>query len=600
MLNKDSIPAKEAIQTIRSIMNGLVPEEVYLKYKRIPPEMMNVYEWVIVQVYEMVGPLKSQNKERLVEIEGQRMEHKVMNEKLIQKDVRVENLEHLLEEQKKNYERIMMEDKKHLSRVQSENKKLHVEQIDFRTRSTELIFLEKENIKLLDEVNILQNKVQLLQPVGFDITNSDNYGPELARANVKQRISDIEKGLTQTLKEKNHLVKELAIANEEKRTFEDKLAILQMRLDDAQKDTKQYIHQLMQTKDIVYSDVQQYLYKIMGKKDVYYKEDINIMRDGLVSYYDAKLRLAKDKENEFEIKFKNADMELNKLRADHDNIHLTKTQQKWNDDEEIRNLRMKYRLKDEEINSLQNLLDDAEKYKRAEHLENQTLRDKVEILRQNNAKAENKTSDQESTLRDENAILKAKLNEYEVAEEEILRAQDKLSRQDEEWRQVYMKSILGIPKGPRKQQTAVHIANRLEQKLCEVTILRNQILELQKQFYELKDDNNQAKKLLSGASNNENSNQYLMNLVLQKDAEVKEGLRIKKRQDEDYSQLRAEFFKIKEHSEDLEEKLKVLMMKRQNIENLQVVLREIISNGIEFTGKQLVDKLRNALGIIKV
>ena len=137
MLNKDSIPAKEAINTIRSIMNGLVPEEVYLKYKRIPPDIMNVYEWVIVQVYEMVGPLKSQNKQKMVEIEGLRMEQKVLNEKLMHKDVRIENLENLLEEQKKNYERMRCEDKMHHSRVQSENKKLHLELLDFRTRSKE-------------------------------------------------------------------------------------------------------------------------------------------------------------------------------------------------------------------------------------------------------------------------------------------------------------------------------------------------------------------------------------------------------------------------------------------------------------------------------
>ena len=41
------------------------------------------------------------------------------------------------------------------------------------------------------------------------------------------------------------------------------------------------------------------------------------------------------------------------------------------------------------------------------------------------------------------------------------------------------------------------------------------------------------------------------------------------------------------------------MLKRQNIENLQIVLREVVNKGMNYTGAELVDKLRVALGIIK-
>ena len=74
--------------------------------------------------------------------------------------------------------------------------------------------------------------------------------------------------------------------------------------------------------------------------------------------------------------------------------------------------------------------------------------------------------------------------------------------------------------------------------------MRNQILDIQKQFGELKDELGTARKLLDGTSND--PRQYLMNIILEKDQEIKEALRIKKRQEEDYSLLRGEFFRIKE------------------------------------------------------
>ena len=177
-------------------------------------------------------------------------------------------------------------------------------------------------------------------------------------------------------------------------------------------------------------------------------------------------------------------------------------------------------------------MEDAERAKKAENLENVALRERVEILRQANVRIENKVSDDGQALAQKASFLQIKLDEYERAEDDILRALDSLAKQDTDWHQEYLRSVLGIPKGPKKLQAAVHIANRLEQKIREVTLLRTQILELQKQFLELKEDHSTAKSILTGSK--DNSHQYFMNLILQKDSDLKEALRIKKRQDADY------------------------------------------------------------------
>ena len=59
---------------------------------------MNLYEWVLVQVWELVGPIKSLNKEKMMEIEGLRMENKVLGEKIRGGGISLENLEKVIED----------------------------------------------------------------------------------------------------------------------------------------------------------------------------------------------------------------------------------------------------------------------------------------------------------------------------------------------------------------------------------------------------------------------------------------------------------------------------------------------------------------------
>lgn len=138
---------------------------------------MNVYEWVLVQVWELVGPIKSLNREKMMEIEGLRMENKVLLEKIRGKGISIENLERIVEENKKNYERIKIDDKKFLMGVQNENKKLHMEVIEMRHRSEGLIALEKENFRLADENEAVQNKLRLF--ASYDDPNTGNLHTRL-------------------------------------------------------------------------------------------------------------------------------------------------------------------------------------------------------------------------------------------------------------------------------------------------------------------------------------------------------------------------------------------------------------------------------------
>ena len=74
---------------------------------------------------------------------------------------------------------------------------------------------------------------------------------------------------------------------------------------------------------------------------------------------------------------------------------------------------------------------------KVQNLENEALVEKLGILRQENVRVEHKVSQNEIDLREQVCKLQIKLDEYELAEEEIIRALDELARQDVEWHGVY-------------------------------------------------------------------------------------------------------------------------------------------------------------------
>lgn len=66
---------------VREMLNGLVPEDTYLRLKNMPGKDLNPNEWIMVNVYELVYPYAQENKKVKVERAGLRDEIKLMNEK---------------------------------------------------------------------------------------------------------------------------------------------------------------------------------------------------------------------------------------------------------------------------------------------------------------------------------------------------------------------------------------------------------------------------------------------------------------------------------------------------------------------------------------
>ncbi len=49
---------KQALSQVRDMLNGLVPENVYLRLRDLPEKDLPTNEWILVHVWELVYPFK--------------------------------------------------------------------------------------------------------------------------------------------------------------------------------------------------------------------------------------------------------------------------------------------------------------------------------------------------------------------------------------------------------------------------------------------------------------------------------------------------------------------------------------------------------------
>jgi hypothetical protein len=89
---------KEALVAVREMLNGLVPEDTYLRLKNLPGKNLNPNEWILVNVYELVHPYVQENRKTKVERSGLRDEIKLMNEKQRQLLTEIEHYQRVIDD----------------------------------------------------------------------------------------------------------------------------------------------------------------------------------------------------------------------------------------------------------------------------------------------------------------------------------------------------------------------------------------------------------------------------------------------------------------------------------------------------------------------
>ena len=72
---------KEALTTVREMLNGLVPLDTYLRLKNLPSKDLNPNEWILTHTYELISPYADEGKKLKLENSSLRDEVRMANQK---------------------------------------------------------------------------------------------------------------------------------------------------------------------------------------------------------------------------------------------------------------------------------------------------------------------------------------------------------------------------------------------------------------------------------------------------------------------------------------------------------------------------------------
>lgn len=235
---------------------------------------------------------------------------------------------------------------------------------------------------------------------------------------------------------------------------------------------------------------------------------------------------------------------------------------------------------------MEGCLEQAESVTKSNKLENAMLREKQDMMRNELNKLYYTRSDKEKHLENQLTQSKIRLEEFEKVSEELDSVIAQLMNQDKEWQEVYVKQIMSVPIGPKKLTFISKVLQRLEGKIREVTILRGQLSEQKTKIEELTAERIDAMEL---AGTKGAGMKNIMSLLYEKQDELRQTIRQKDRLSIEYSTLVREKKDSDDEIDNLNNKLGALIIKRQNLENLQTLLAGILER---YEDEDALDQLR--------
>jgi transcriptional regulator of heat shock response len=203
---------------------------------------------------------------------------------------------------------------------------------------------------------------------------------------------------------------------------------------------------------------------------------------------------------------------------------------------------MRLKIKQEELDKSEQCQRELDSINRIHKMENETMREKLDAMREELNRAHYQRDRSNDLEHKENIELRQRLLEYEKVAADIDKAFEDLSRQDQEWQGVYLKNVMVVQEGPKKLHATIQLLKRLEQKVREVNILRKEMKEIQKDRDEAWKDKEVAIQTMAGGPN---PSKHLMDMIYEREDQLKEARRVRERMEQDYHILFQEIRDVK-------------------------------------------------------
>ena len=435
------------------------------------------------------------------------------------------------------------------------------EKIDYEHLKETNRQLNSENEKLKETLNNL-NKV--VENLNLDVKKYKDQNEEI-------------NGKNKTLKnDRAFVLNDAFISKEKNKDLEIENEKLRNQNNEYKKLNDNLLRKIETYDDLKEKEYKERLEKMKENLEKKYKEDLEKMNDNLSKLTETKIKFLSQQNNELKEKLSKTEKKLNELYLSNDNLSLeTKTYiNSLKDEIEYNKIQMK--IKDEDLNRLNNVYNDNIDVIKMLQNEINILKEKNKVLLDEFQKMISQEKNNEMLLNNKIILLENKNKDYEQFESELdkLLLNNTIISLNDEKTIEFMNKLKNLPENNKKRiSQCLLLVTRIQELNIEIHNLQKEKLELINQNKKLNEESFINKNI---ANQMKDPYEYILIQLEEKNNLVQQN---KIELDDLNKKLKAalsenEFLTSKLN--ETEKDLKQIMNNRSQIQNLEVLVRKIV------------------------
>lgn len=377
---------------------------------------------------------------------------------------------------------------------------------------------------------------------------------------------------------------------EKNKRLDDKIEKLEKQYIEAKNQAQDYLHQLLNTRNEASSEYEKRIFTEIQDLKQKQQHELEVAKNNLVDIYEKQLQFVKEAKEEQEIRRESLEGQLREKSHAYDQLMLDYRQLQRRLESDMSELRVQLRIKEEQMERVENIYEETLANLKAVKHENDMLREKINVLKSEYYKMQVDCKDEMTGLKAQLEVAREQLQNYEGMEKEIDEAIHKASGDDSNQLLGFINTVPTSNK--RRIQQALNLAQRLQAKQRETEQLHKTIREKDSEIEKLKEEVEVQRDVIDKMHQ---PHSYLVQHIEERDREILKYKQALKKSEQDYHYLKVELDDLKDRYRQAEADVERLKIKRQNIQNIQNILLGIAQSNNQ---QDMRNNLRNAINDI--
>ena len=403
---------KERIDTLKDQLGDfIITENSYLELKKTPEELRPIREWILVKVYELTNSFRTQ-------AEKARKESDILRENLMLTTDKYERAARELTHKETTYGTNVTDMERHNQELTGQNKTL-------LKKINDLSQQVAENKEKADKFNLMQSNLRKAEEERARLQHQvDASTAQISQLNREKTETftigeSRHKEVELLTSDKNYLTRENSQLVDKIHRLEDRNDRLEIEITEARAATQEYLNKLLNTKKENTSSLEEkFMSEIAEMRERHVKE-LESQKKSLTEIHDRRVEFLREAKEEADVKIQKIEQDLKDKTNGYDELLLESRSTQGKQEQQLIEIRSELRMKTDEHERLSIKFEDMVTGMRHTKAENEMLKDKVDILKQEFYKQENRQKSESAELKASYAVAREKLQQYEAMEQDI-------------------------------------------------------------------------------------------------------------------------------------------------------------------------------------